>query len=85
MAFRLIFSEEALRELRKLDNADAKRIVGRLKEASGNPIHYFERLSGREEYKLRIGDYRAIANIVHENSSILVRSIGHRKNIYEKK
>ncbi len=26
--------------------------------------HFFERLTGRTDYKLRIGDYRAIADIL---------------------
>jgi mRNA interferase RelE/StbE len=83
MAFVLEFANETLRELKKLDNKEAKRIIEKLKEAAENPTSFFERLVGREEYKLRVGDYRVIANVLTKDKKILVRSIGHRKNIYK--
>ena len=85
MAFKFVFSNEALYQLKKLDNETAKRIIKKLEEASKDPIHFFKRLSGREEYKIRIGDYRKIANITQNNKTVFIRSVGHRKNIYKKK
>ncbi len=84
MAFRLVFTEEALYQLKKLDNKTAKRILDKLQSSAKNPTHFFGRLSGREEYKLRIGDYRVIANIMQNENTIFIRSLGHRKNIYKK-
>jgi len=83
--FAIVFSEEALHQLGKLDNVEAKRIAKKLKESAEDPSHYFARLSGREEYKLRVGDYRLIVNVLQAEQTIMVRSIGHRKNIYEKR
>ena len=85
MAFKFIFSQEALYQLKKLDNETAKRIIKKLEDTSKNPIHFFKRLSGREEYKIRIGDYRIIANITRNDKTVFIRSVGHRKNIYKKK
>jgi mRNA interferase RelE/StbE len=84
MAFEISLSEEALSELRKLENENVKRIIERLEKTGSNPFHFFERLVGREEYKLRIGDYRLLARILPEEKRIFVYSIGHRKNIYKK-
>jgi len=84
MTFKLIFSEEALLQLRKLDNKTAKRIVDKLETSLENPLHFFERLTGRDDYKIRIGDYRVIAKIFHTEKTIFIMSLGHRKNIYEK-
>jgi len=84
MAFKLVFSEEALYQLKKLDNKTAKRILDKLQSSAKNPVHFFERLSGREEYKLKIGDYRVIANILQNENTVFIRSLGHRKNIYKK-
>jgi mRNA interferase RelE/StbE len=85
MTSELIFSEEALSALRKLDNATAERIIEKLEEASGNPTHFFERLAGREEYKLRAGDYRILARIFISEKKIFLLSLGHRKNIYKRR
>ena len=84
MAFALEFTNGALRELKKLDNKEAKKIIEKLKEAAKNPPSFFERLVGREEHKLRIGDYRVIANVLAKEKKIFVRSVGHRKNIYKR-
>ncbi|MBD3389335.1 type II toxin-antitoxin system RelE/ParE family toxin [Candidatus Micrarchaeota archaeon] len=84
MAHSLVFAHEALRELKKLENKEAKRIVEKLKESAKEPNAFFERLVGREEYKLRVGDYRVIANILNKEKKIVVRSVGHRKNIYRR-
>ncbi len=83
MTFAITYSEEALYQLKKLDNQTAKRILDKVKEAATKPRHFFERLRGREAYKLRVGDYRLIAFLFFTEERIFVSSIGHRK-IYEK-
>ena len=47
-------------------------------------ICIFVKLKGREEFKLRVGDYRVIASIDDKHKRIEVLLIGHRKNIYKK-
>ena len=84
MAFSILFSDESAYELKKLDNATAKRIILRINQASENPSHFFERLSGRDEFKLKAGDYRILAMISQKDNMICIQSLGHRKNIYKK-
>ena len=81
--FKVIYSEEALYQLKKLDNDTAKRIIEKIGESGENPVHFFKRLAGREEYKLRVGDYRIIADIMQKEKTIFIRSMGHRKKIYK--
>jgi mRNA-degrading endonuclease RelE of RelBE toxin-antitoxin system len=40
-------------------------------------------LEGRKDFKLRIGNYRVIADINQNLKKIEVTRIGHRKNIYK--
>ncbi|MEK6972569.1 MAG: type II toxin-antitoxin system RelE/ParE family toxin [archaeon] len=84
MGFKLIFSEEASSQLKKMENIIAKRVLVKLDNTKEDPFQYFERLAGREEYKLRVGDYRIIAKIFPNENNIFIFSIGHRKNIYKK-
>ena len=74
------FDEETIRFLEKLEKVNEERIFKKIISAKKDPFRYFERLKGRTDYKLRIGDYRAIADI---DDKIRVRVIGHRKNIYK--
>ena len=47
------------------------------------PLRFFERLKGRIDFKLRVGDYRVIADINQDSKRIEITEIGHRKNVYE--
>ena len=79
----IIFDEEAIDFLEKLPAQVKERIFNKIISTKENPLHFFERLEGRTDYKLRIGDYRAIADIEQNDKKIKVTRIGHRKNIYK--
>ena len=81
--YALIFDPNAFASLEKLDKGIAKRIWDKIQSTKENPLHYFERLTARNDYKLRIGDYRVIADINNNTKTIEVTIIGHRKNIYK--
>ena len=70
-------------ELKKLPIDIQQRIINKLTIAQNNPFHYFIHLKGRPDYKLRIGDYRVIADINQKERTIEVTKVGHRKNIYK--
>jgi mRNA interferase RelE/StbE len=78
----MIFDSEAIDFLNSLPKEIKERIFKKIASTKENPYHFFERLAGRLDYKLRIGDYRVIADI--SESQIQVTKIGHRKNIYDK-
>ncbi|MBN4049196.1 type II toxin-antitoxin system RelE/ParE family toxin [archaeon AH-315-M20] len=82
--YKVIFDPEAIEFLEKAEKRLAKRIWAKVISTKENPHHFFEGLTGRKDYKLRIGDYRAIADIDDKNKQIEITLIGHRKNIYKK-
>ncbi len=82
--YEIIFDNEAIDFLNKMPKDSKKRIFNKIISTKENPFHFFERLEGRKDYKLRIGDYRAIADINQANKIIEITLIGHRKNVYKK-
>lgn len=82
--FEVIFDEEAIDFLNKLPKELKERIFHKIISTKENPFHYFERLEGRKDYKLRIGDYRAIADVDIGSEKIQITIIGHRRDIYKK-
>jgi mRNA interferase RelE/StbE len=82
--FNIEYSSEAFSQLKDLDRAVAERITKKIASTLENPKLFFKSLSGRPEYKLRVGDYRLIADIDEQKKVIFIRSLGHRKNIYKK-
>lgn len=79
----IIFDEEAIDFLSKLPLEIKKRIYDKITSTKDIPLHYFERLKGKNEYKLRCGDYRVVADIDNNSKKIHVLFVGHRKNVYK--
>ena len=80
--FEVEYSDESLFQLRGLDVSVSKRIIRKIESTRSDPHRFFVRLVGRTEYKLRVGDYRVIVDIEENRRVIVIRSLGHRKNIY---
>lgn len=82
--YKAIYSKEADRQLNKLPKEISNRICNKITSAKENPFHFFVKLVGVEQYKLRVGGYRVIADIDASEEIIKVRVIRHRKNVYER-
>lgn len=81
--YEIILDPGALEFLEKLDKKFAKRIWDKIMSTKSDPHHFFERLVGRQDYKLRIGEYRAIADIDDKTKRVEITLIDHRKKIYK--
>lgn len=84
MAYEVIYDRETIDFLKKLDLELRARIFNKVASTKQNPFRYFERLEGREDYKLRVGSYRVIADIFEKSNIIAVTLIGPRGNVYKK-
>ncbi|MEA3430935.1 MAG: type II toxin-antitoxin system RelE/ParE family toxin [Nanoarchaeota archaeon] len=82
--YELIIDNKAIEFLEKLPKINAQRIFKKIQQTKENPHRYFIRLTNRNEYKLRVGDYRIIGDIEDNKLKILIIHIGHRKNVYKK-
>lgn len=81
--YEIIFSESALRQLKKLNRDIQKRIISALERIRIRPEVHVRRLVNDPAYRLRVGDYRVIMDIDRKRLIILVLKIGHRRNIYK--
>ena len=68
--------------LKKLQKKDAEIILNKIYSIRENPFRFLKRLQGEKLWRLRIGDYRAIVDVIISMNKIIVVRIGHRKNIY---
>ena len=69
--------------LKKLQRKDAEIILNKIYSIRENPFRYLKRLQGDKLWRLRIGDYRAIVDVIVSMNKIIVLRIGHRKNVYD--
>lgn len=87
MKYKVVFTAESLKQLKKLDKYVAKFITTWIEknlEGCENPRQYGKNLVANRngQWRYRIGDYRLIAEILDKEIVILIVNVGHRKNIY---
>jgi len=80
--YKLIFAKRALEELNKLETNIKRRIWSKLQLCKENPFRFFEKLKEIHGFKLRVGDYRVLADINANSRKIYINKVGHRRNIY---
>jgi mRNA interferase RelE/StbE len=74
----------AQKQLNKLPNTIASRIEDKLLELEDDPRPPgCKKLRGRDAWRIRIGDYRAIYEIHDGKLIVTVITIGHRREVYE--
>lgn len=87
MTFHLAFTEESLKQLKKLDRHTSALVLGWLRkniEGCENPRAHGKGLSANrsQQWRYRIGDYRVLAEIQDEKVIVLVVAVGHRRSVY---
>jgi len=55
-----------------------------LERAATNPDHYFEKLVGSDERKLRVGDFRLLAALSPTEQVIIVERVDHHRRVYRR-
>lgn len=73
----------AQKALKAIPKKDQLRISGVIDLLAENPLPPKAlKLSGRDGYRIRVGNYRIIYTFNNRVFKVLVIQIGHRKNIY---
>jgi len=82
--YQLLYSDTALKQLRKLDKSIQQRILTALERLRIRPESCdIKKIIGMPGFRFRVRDYRVIFDIEKEKLNILILQIGHRKNIYD--
>jgi mRNA interferase RelE/StbE len=78
----------AAQDLERLDKPTGRRIVQRINWLAANvDAIRLEALTGDLAglYKLRVGDYRIIYEVLWDEETIVIHAVGHRREIYRKR
>jgi mRNA interferase RelE/StbE len=84
MAFEIIWSDSAIRQLKKLDRSVARRIFEKVGELEESPHRLVRKLVNSPYFRLRVGDYRVILEIQSDVLRILVLKVGPRESVYDR-
>ena len=86
--YRVRLLDAASKDLARLDKPVARRIVELVHWLAENLEDItLEALTGELDglFKLRIGDYRVVYELIHDEQLIMIHAIGHRREIYRKR
>jgi len=83
--YRIELRPAAARALRKLDPPVARRLQGAISLLAQDPRPPAARtLKGRPGLRLRVGDYRIVYTIEDRVLLIVVVTVGHRRDVYDR-
>ncbi|MCA1626393.1 MAG: type II toxin-antitoxin system RelE/ParE family toxin [Acidobacteria bacterium] len=83
MSYEVLILRRAQKELADLPKADYERIRDAIAALAENPRPAgCKKLVGREGWRMRSGDYRAIYEIDDAQKKVTVLDIGHRRDVY---
>jgi len=78
-----VYSKEFDGIFNALPDAIKERLLSKIRDLGGRLSSYpHQRLQGRGEYKLRVGDYRIIYLFDAERNEISLVTLGHRSRVY---
>lgn len=83
--YRIELRPAAVRALRKLDPPIARRVQGAIALLAQDPRPPAARaLKGRPGLRVRVGDYRIIYTVHDDVLLVIVVTIGHRSDVYDR-
>jgi mRNA interferase RelE/StbE len=84
LKYEVRLSKRALREPDSLDFVTKKRILSKLEELGDEPfLKGVVKLQGRDSvYRVRVGDYRILYEVLASERLVLVDKIDHRSGVY---
>lgn len=84
MPFRIEWKKSTRKDLRKLPSSMEERVVEAVEHLAENPFpHGVEKLSGSQHaYRIRLGDYCVVYEVVIELKLVEIQRVRHRKDVY---
>jgi mRNA interferase RelE/StbE len=84
--YKIEWKHSAVKELKQLPKETISRILKAVEELSSNPFpNQTKKLVGSEHsFRIRIGDYRIIYNVLSKVLIVEIIRVGHRRDIYER-
>jgi mRNA interferase RelE/StbE len=83
--YRIELRPAAVRALRKLDPPIQRRVQGAIALLADDPRPPAARaLQGRPGLRVRVGDYRIIYTVADDVLLVVVVTLGHRRDVYDR-
>lgn len=83
MIYQIFIEKSAQKKLSIIPEPFQDKIIAEIGLLADNPRPFgCKKLTGRNAWRIRIGKYRVIYEINEKDKSVLIVTLGHRKDIY---
>ena len=83
MSYQVLLPGTVQKQIKKLSADIAKRIETALQKLEKDPRPPgAKKLKGRDGWRVRVGDYRILYEIIDQQLCVLVIYVGHRRDVY---
>ncbi len=81
--YEISVKKSAVKELDDIPKKELQKIIKKIQALSSEPRPQgSQKLSHKEQYRIRQGDYRVIYYIDDDNLTVHIIKVGHRREIY---
>lgn len=82
--YKIVIDKKVLKDLKQIDTVWQKKILDKIDEFLTTTPYEGKRLVGNlsDFYRIRVGDYRIIYEIIDDIVTVEIIKILHRKNVY---
>ena len=81
--YEISVKKSAVKELEAIPKKELQKIIKKIQSLASDPRpEGSQKLSHREQYRLRQGDYRIIYSVQDDDLTVHIIKVGHRKEIY---
>jgi mRNA interferase RelE/StbE len=83
--YKIFFKESVRKDFKPIPNTDVEKILQHINSLMENPRPSgCEKLTDRENYRIRQGRYRILYSIQDKEHTIWIVKISHRKDVYRR-
>ena len=83
MSYRVLIPKSVHKQINKLPSSVSESVISKLEALQENPRPAGSlKMHGSEGWRVRLGDYRLIFDIDDRQKLVVVRRVGHRREIY---
>ena len=81
--YEISLKNSAVKELGDIPKKELQKIIKKIQALSSDPrLQGSQKLSNKEKYRIRQGDYRVIYAIDDDSFAVYIIKVGHRREIY---
>ena len=83
-SFEIRWRTSTKKDLRSIPREDISRIIAAVETLATEPLpHGSQKLTGSDHtYRIRVGDYRVIYELLRQTSLVEIQRVRHRKDVY---